>query len=122
VPRKSKIETAKADAKGADPTPNSADGSAGTARKTAATATKPKQKKAAPKKIVRATKTTGPQKASTSAIREPSDEQIRIRAYFIAERRLQLSLQGDSAHDWIEARRQLIDEAGPAAPSPGLAP
>ena len=43
--------------------------------------------------------------------REPSDEEIRIRAYFIAERRIQLSLQGDSAHDWIEARRQLVEEA-----------
>jgi hypothetical protein len=34
-----------------------------------------------------------------------------MRAYFIAERRMQLSLPGDSAHDWIEARRQLIEEA-----------
>ena len=37
-----------------------------------------------------------------------------MRAYFIAERRIQLSLAGDSAHDWIEARRQLIEEAGAA--------
>jgi hypothetical protein len=42
--------------------------------------------------------------------REPSDEQIRLRAYFIAERRLQLSLPGDSNDDWIEARRQLLAE------------
>jgi hypothetical protein len=34
-----------------------------------------------------------------------------MRAYFIAERRMQLSLPGDSAHDWIEARRQLIEES-----------
>jgi hypothetical protein len=43
---------------------------------------------------------------------EPTDDAIRIRAYFIAERRHQLSLPGDSNHDWIEARRQLIEEAG----------
>jgi hypothetical protein len=43
---------------------------------------------------------------------QPTDDQIRIRAYFIAERRHRLSLPGDSNHDWIEARRQLIEEAG----------
>ncbi|PZR72080.1 MAG: hypothetical protein DLM73_14150 [Chthoniobacterales bacterium] len=41
---------------------------------------------------------------------------MRIRAYFIAERRHRLSLPGDSAHDWIEARRQLIEEAGRMSP------
>jgi len=43
---------------------------------------------------------------------EPTDDEIRLRAYFLAERRHKLSLPGDSAHDWIEARRQLIEEAG----------
>jgi hypothetical protein len=43
---------------------------------------------------------------------EPSEADIRLRAYFIAERRIQLALQGDPALDWIEARRQLIEEAG----------
>ena len=47
--------------------------------------------------------------AKTAA--EPTDEQIRLRAYFLAERRHKLSLPGDSNHDWIEARRQLIEEA-----------
>lgn len=42
---------------------------------------------------------------------EPSDADIRLRAYFIAERRVQLALQGDPARDWIEARQQLIQEA-----------
>jgi hypothetical protein len=42
---------------------------------------------------------------------EPTDDEIRIRAYFLAERRHKLALPGDSAHDWIEARRQLIEEA-----------
>jgi hypothetical protein len=77
-----------------------------------AAAPKPKRKKAAPKKKAVATKAAAPKKVSSSGSRhEPSDEEIRIRAYFIAERRIQLSLQGDSAHDWIEARRQLIEEA-----------
>lgn len=43
-----------------------------------------------------------------------TDEQIRIRAYFIAERRTQNGIAGDSAHDWLEARRQLQAEAAPA--------
>jgi hypothetical protein len=90
VARKSKIETEK-----------QADGSA---------ALKPKRKK------VTAKKKTAPKKGSSPAsVPEPTDEAIRIRAYFIAERRIQLSLQGDSAHDWIEARRQLIEEARAAS-------
>jgi len=41
-----------------------------------------------------------------------TDEEIRMRAYFIAERRVQNGIAGDSAHDWLEARRQLQEEAG----------
>jgi hypothetical protein len=67
-----------------------------------------KQKKApAPKKSL-AKKAAG---SAAKATVEPTDEQIRLRAYFLAERRHKLSLPGDSAHDWIEARRQLIEEA-----------
>jgi hypothetical protein len=78
---------------------------------------KSKGKKPAPKKKnVRAVKPIAPKKVSSSASTyEPSDEEIRIRAYFIAERRIQLSLQGDSDHDWIEARRQLVEEANRTA-------
>ncbi len=42
---------------------------------------------------------------------EPSDAEIRVRAYFIAERRLQQGLPGDSADDWLEAKNQLLQEA-----------
>jgi len=56
--------------------------------------------------------TTSTAKPATSRPVEPTDDEVRIRAYFLAERRHQLSLPGDSAHDWIEARRQLTDEAG----------
>ena len=40
-----------------------------------------------------------------------SDESIRMRAYFIAEGRIKSGVAGDSAHDWLEARRQLQAEA-----------
>jgi hypothetical protein len=44
-----------------------------------------------------------------------SDEDIRIRAYFISEQRMHSGVPGDSAHDWLEARRQLQEEAGQSA-------
>jgi hypothetical protein len=117
VARKSKIETGKANDKKSEPIAANAEGSTGAPPKTTAAAPKAKRKKAAPKKqTMRARKPAAPKKTpSPSMGPEPSDEEIRIRAYFIAERRLQLSLQGDSAHDWIEAKRQLIEEAGPAS-------
>lgn len=65
-----------------------------------------------------------PRKASTT--RKPkkkagagevvvSDEEIRIRAYFISEQRMQNGVPGVSTHDWLEARRQLQEEAGQRA-------
>jgi hypothetical protein len=66
-----------------------------------------KKKAAAPKKST-AKKTATP---TAKATVEPTDDEIRLRAYFLAERRHKLCLPGDSAHDWIEARRQLIEEA-----------
>jgi hypothetical protein len=39
-----------------------------------------------------------------------SDEAIRIRAYFISERRRRFGLPGDAESDWLEARRQLLSE------------
>ena len=43
----------------------------------------------------------------------PSDEAIRLRAYFISERRRRFALPGDADSDWLEARRQLLSESGP---------
>src|SRR2546423_5336837 len=40
-----------------------------------------------------------------------SDDEIRLRAYFISEWRMQNGIVGDSGNDWIEARRQLLAEA-----------
>lgn len=85
-------------------------------------APEPKKKAAAPakKKKTVAARKPATKKPATSAAKpaasrpaEPTDDEIRIRAYFLGERRHQLSLPGDSAHDWIEARRQLIEESRP---------
>ena len=112
--KKTKIETdEQGDSKGSELTTRDAAVSAGAEAKTIGAAPRPKRKKAAPKKeTIRAIRPPAAKKASSLAsIHEPSDEEIRIRAYFIAERRIQLSLQGDSVHDWTEARRQLVEEA-----------
>jgi hypothetical protein len=117
VAKKTKIEThEQGDSKGSEPTTRDADVSAEAEPKTISAAPRPKRKKAPKKKTVRAIRPAAAKKASSSAsIHEPSDEEIRIRAYFIAERRIQLSLQGDSVHDWTEARRQLVEEANHTA-------
>jgi hypothetical protein len=114
VARKSKIETEKtADGEGSEP----GAGSSGAEPKAIGPVPKPRQKRAAPKKKTpRAIKPAAAKKTALPAsIYEPSDEEIRLRAYFIAERRMQLSLEGDSTHDWIEARRQLVEEASRTA-------
>ncbi len=41
---------------------------------------------------------------------EPSDDEIRLRAYFIAERRTRQQLHGDQANDWLQARQELLAE------------
>jgi hypothetical protein len=65
---------------------------------------------------------TGPTKGATTTrasmprepagIAEPSDEAVRLRAYFISERRRRFALPGDAESDWLEAKRQLLFEAG----------
>jgi outer membrane biosynthesis protein TonB len=48
----------------------------------------------------------------TGGAAEPSDDAIRFRAYFISERRRRFALPGDAESDWLEAKRQLLFEAG----------
>jgi len=48
--------------------------------------------------------------APQSESAEPSEEAIRLRAYFISELRRERSMPGDAVHDWIEARRELLEE------------
>jgi len=43
---------------------------------------------------------------------DTSDEAIRLRAYFISERRRRFGLPGDADSDWLEAKRQLLFETG----------
>jgi hypothetical protein len=81
-------------------------------KKTRAAATAEKKKKpTTAKKPSAKPPATSDEKPAVSRPMEPTDDEIRLRAYFLAERRHRLSLPGDSNHDWIEARRQLIEEA-----------
>lgn len=48
----------------------------------------------------------------SAAPREPSLDEIRVRAYFLSERRIELAQPADASADWLEARRQLLEEAG----------
>jgi hypothetical protein len=61
--------------------------------------------------VARKGKTSTPPETGTPA--GSSDEQIRLRAYFISERRRRFGLPGDVDSDWLEARRQLLSETGP---------
>jgi hypothetical protein len=78
----------------------------------AARAKKSALRKTAAKKSTRRRKQATAKSRANSKHSAPSDEQIRLRAYFIAEKRAQLSLPGDIHSDWLEARRQLFEEAG----------
>ncbi|MCA1659071.1 MAG: DUF2934 domain-containing protein [Verrucomicrobiaceae bacterium] len=83
-------------------------------RSVKAAAKKPAAKKTGAKAGAKKTIVRRASKKSTG--HEPSEEDIRLRAYFIAERRVQLSLDGDPAQDWLDARQQLIEELESAAP------
>ena len=69
---------------------------------------KPRQASAG--KGATATKASRPREPQGFA--EPSDEVVRLRAYFISERRRRFALPGDAESDWLEAKRQLLSEAG----------
>jgi hypothetical protein len=62
--------------------------------------------------IVRTGKVSMPAAAGT-IMAEPSDDAVRLRAYFLSERRRRFALPGDAELDWLEARRQLLSETGP---------
>jgi hypothetical protein len=70
--------------------------------------TPPRRKKSAPAQKARVAMPPG-----TGTTARPSDEEIRLRAYFISERRRRFALPGDADSDWLEARRQLLSEIGP---------
>lgn len=72
-----------------------------------ATKAKPVARIAVPAPAPKATKATKPKAAKLPA---PSPDDIALRAYFIAEKRQQLGLPGDSMSDWVEAEAQLVAE------------
>jgi hypothetical protein len=81
----------------------------------AARRTSTPQKTAGPAPKKTATSRTGKvsmQPEAGSMVR-PSDEEIRLRAYFISERRRRFALPGDADSDWLEAKRQLLSETSP---------
>lgn len=64
-------------------------------------------------------KVAAPKKPKTLAAKPPvviSNEDIALRAYFIGERRQNLGWDGSPEGDWLEAKRQLEEEAA----NPGL--
>ena len=72
-----------------------------------AAAPAPAAKKPAAKKSI----AKSPAKKTAVAKHAFTHDDVALRAYFIAEKRHKAGLPGDSAHDWIEAERQLIAES-----------
>jgi len=72
-----------------------------------ATKAKPVIRTAAPEPAAKSTK---PDRKKIVKLPTPSRDDIALRAYFIAEKRWQLGLPGDSMSDWVEAEAQLVSE------------
>ncbi|MGI9088482.1 MAG: DUF2934 domain-containing protein [Chthoniobacterales bacterium] len=83
------------------------------AKKSTKAAKKPARKVAAKKPAAKspAKRASASKRAAAAKSPAPSDADIRLRAYFIAEFRAQQGLPGDPANDWLEAVRQLRAEA-----------
>ncbi len=109
-----KEENMQADGGVSDAAPNETKQPAKPAKAAKRTSAAKSRKTAAKKSRGSAKKTAAAKKSAPqpSAAIEPSDDEIRIRAYFIAEWRQRESVPGDAARDWIEARRQLLEELG----------
>jgi hypothetical protein len=108
VPKKKKIVQDK------NETPPETDGSfkvrarKGNRARRATASRKPRETSA--RKVATIVRASMPREAAEIA--EPSDEAIRLRAYFISERRRRFALPGDAESDWLEAKRQLLSETG----------
>jgi hypothetical protein len=53
-----------------------------------------------------------PMPPEAARLTEPSDEEIRLRAYFISEHRRRFALPGDPDSDWREAKQQRLSKSG----------
>src|SRR5438876_936127 len=56
-----------------------------------------------------------PMPPEAARLTEPSDEDTRLRAYFISEHRRRFAIPGDADSDWREAKQQLLSESGEIA-------
>ena len=66
----------------------------------------------APAKIAKPVKAAAPKKKKAiTPVPAISNDDIALRAYFIAEKRHATGAHGDSHSDWVEAERQLRAEA-----------
>jgi hypothetical protein len=77
----------------------------------ATTAKKPRKETTTKERIAGTTaqiSASPPPKPATSG--DLSEETIRLRAYFISERRRRFALPGDAESDWLDAKRQLLAE------------
>ena len=79
--------------------------------------TKTTTKKTAPAATAKKPAAKKPASPKTKEAAYTQDD-VALRAYFIAEKRQRLGVHGDSHSDWIEAERQLASENGakPAKP------
>jgi hypothetical protein len=53
---------------------------------------------------------TAKRSARSKQTKEPTYEQIQLRAYFIGERRKSLGISGDETSDWVGAECELKEE------------
>ena len=56
---------------------------------------------------------TAKRPAHSNKAKEPSYEQVQLRAYFIGERRKSLGIPGDETSDWVQAELELKAELMP---------
>jgi len=101
-------------------TDTKADGSAKTKKPAVKKAAAPKAKTTKAAVAGKAVKKTVVKKTPPAPLAPPaapSYDDIALRAYFISEKRQQLGLPGDSSEDWVEAERQLVEEAKSKRPA-----
>ncbi len=102
-------------AEGGNDTATSAQPAPGKSSKPAKAGAKSRTAAARKTATARKPRTAVPPKKTKATAPAFSDEDVRMRAYFLSEQRQQRGLGGDSAHDWLEAVRQLQAETGAPA-------
>ena len=112
VPKKKKTVEAEI-AGGAPPEPGESPAEMKVKKTPAVQRTSARKSAAAGKKSVTAGKRKVSMPAAAGTMTEASDDAIRLRAYFISERRRRFALPGNAESDWVEAKRQLLSETGP---------